>query len=152
GRTRPPRPPGLARRRALTDRGSSGPSGRSHDTRPRRRDPLGGGPPRRYDRRMSEPAAQPGPPRQHPARPDEAAAEPSRAPELPPRVAAEPPRVDPDRRSDVDEWGRSERWRALARTLYGPVYRDWFRAEWQGLEHSPRHGGALLVANHAGAI
>lgn len=101
---------------------------------------------------MSEPADQPGAPRQDPARADEAVAEPSRALVHLPPVADEPPRVDPDRRSDVDEWGRSERWRALARTLYGPVYRDWFRAEWQGLEHIPRHGGALLVANHAGAI
>ncbi len=32
------------------------------------------------------------------------------------------------------------------------MYRDWFRAEWQGLEKIPRQGGALLVANHAGAI
>jgi len=32
------------------------------------------------------------------------------------------------------------------------VYRRWFRVEWQGLEHIPREGGALLVGNHAGAI
>jgi 1-acyl-sn-glycerol-3-phosphate acyltransferase len=62
----------------------------------------------------------------------------------------EPP--DPDRLGDVDEWGRSERWREIARTIYEPVYRDWFRAEWQGLENIPTEGGALLVANHAGAI
>ena len=36
--------------------------------------------------------------------------------------------------------------------LYDPIYRHWFRAEWEGLEHIPREGGALLVANHAGAI
>lgn len=42
--------------------------------------------------------------------------------------------------------------RSLARLLYGPVYRHWFRAEWEGLEHIPRQGGALLVANHAAAI
>ena len=61
---------------------------------------------------------------------------------------------DPEdpRMSDVDEWGRSERTRAVVRALYEPVYSKWFRAEWQGLEHIPRHGGALLVANHAGAI
>jgi 1-acyl-sn-glycerol-3-phosphate acyltransferase len=52
----------------------------------------------------------------------------------------------------VDEWGRSERIRAVARTLYHPIYRHWFRAEWQGLERLPTTGGALLVANHAGAI
>jgi 1-acyl-sn-glycerol-3-phosphate acyltransferase len=53
---------------------------------------------------------------------------------------------------DVDEWGRSERARAVLRSLFGPVYRNWFRAEWEGLEKIPRQGGALLVANHAGAI
>jgi 1-acyl-sn-glycerol-3-phosphate acyltransferase len=56
------------------------------------------------------------------------------------------------RRGDVDGWGRSERMRTLARRLYDPVYRRWFRVEWEGLEHIPREGGALLVANHGGAI
>jgi 1-acyl-sn-glycerol-3-phosphate acyltransferase len=60
--------------------------------------------------------------------------------------------IDGERRSDVDTWGRSERLRALTRMLYDPVYRYWFRAEWEGFEHLPREGGALLVANHAGAI
>jgi 1-acyl-sn-glycerol-3-phosphate acyltransferase len=65
-----------------------------------------------------------------------------------------PPAIPPPepRLQDVDEWGRSERARALLRRLYGPVYRHWFRAEWEGLEKIPLHGGALLVANHAGAI
>jgi len=54
--------------------------------------------------------------------------------------------------SDVDEWGRSDRMRALARRLYDPIYAKWFRAEWEGLEKIPTEGGALLVANHAGAI
>ena len=57
-----------------------------------------------------------------------------------------------ERLSDVDEWGRSERMRALVRKVYDPVYKHWFRAEWEGLEHIPTNGGALLVANHAGAI
>jgi 1-acyl-sn-glycerol-3-phosphate acyltransferase len=52
----------------------------------------------------------------------------------------------------VDAWGRSEQVRALARALYDPVYRYWLRAEWEGLEHVPLDGGALLVANHGGAI
>lgn len=56
------------------------------------------------------------------------------------------------RRSDVDAWGRSEHIRAITRTIYDPIYKYWFRAEWEGLEHIPRDGGALLVANHAGAI
>ena len=59
--------------------------------------------------------------------------------------------VDP-RLSDVDEWGRSERTRALARRIYEPLYKYWFRAEWEGLEKIPTDGGALLVANHAAAI
>ena len=60
---------------------------------------------------------------------------------------------DPDvRMGDVDAWGRSERMREIARTVYDPLYRYWFRAEWEGLEHIPREGGALLVANHAAAI
>jgi 1-acyl-sn-glycerol-3-phosphate acyltransferase len=56
------------------------------------------------------------------------------------------------RLQDVDEWGRSERARTVLRRLYGPVYRNWFRVEWEGLEKIPHHGGALLIANHAGAI
>lgn len=62
-----------------------------------------------------------------------------------------PPPPDP-RLSDVDEWGRSEHTRELARRLYDPIYRHWFRAEWEGLEKIPSSGGALIVANHAGAI
>lgn len=64
---------------------------------------------------------------------------------------AAPELADP-RTSDVDEWGRSERTRQIARTLFAPVYERWFRAEWEGLENIPADGGALLVANHAAAI
>ncbi len=72
---------------------------------------------------------------------------------VPIRVASEAADAQEDPRlSDVDEWGRSERTRALARALYEPIYSKWFRAEWEGLEKIPREGGALLVANHAGAI
>ncbi len=60
---------------------------------------------------------------------------------------------DPDEEPlSVDAWGRSEAVRALARALYDPVYRYWLRTEWEGLEHVPLEGGALLVANHGGAI
>jgi 1-acyl-sn-glycerol-3-phosphate acyltransferase len=69
-----------------------------------------------------------------------------------PREAEEAPPLPNPRLSDVDEWGRSERMRQLARRLYDPIYRRWFRAEWEGLEHVPTEGGALLVANHAAAI
>jgi 1-acyl-sn-glycerol-3-phosphate acyltransferase len=57
-----------------------------------------------------------------------------------------------ERVGDVDHWGRSESMRALTRRVFDPIYRRWFRAEWEGLEHVPREGGALLVSNHAGAI
>jgi 1-acyl-sn-glycerol-3-phosphate acyltransferase len=66
------------------------------------------------------------------------------------------PEADADetelRHGDVDAWGRSERAREIARTIYDPLYRYWFRVEWEGLEHIPREGGALMVANHAAAI
>ena len=66
--------------------------------------------------------------------------------------AAAPERLGDPRRSDVDEWGRSENMRALARRAYGPLFRTWHRVEWEGLEKIPTDGGALLVSNHAGAI
>ena len=56
------------------------------------------------------------------------------------------------RRSDVDRWGRSEHFRELTRKVFDPIYTHWFRVEWEGFEHLPDEGGALLVANHAGAI
>jgi 1-acyl-sn-glycerol-3-phosphate acyltransferase len=65
-----------------------------------------------------------------------------------------PPEPEPEshRLSDVDEWGRSESMRRLARRLYAFYYDRWFRAEWEGLEKIPVNGGALLIANHAAAI
>jgi 1-acyl-sn-glycerol-3-phosphate acyltransferase len=71
-----------------------------------------------------------------------------------PMARPQPDGGSPDgaRRSDVDEWGRSEHMRSIVRRLYDPVYRYWFRVEWEGLEKIPHHGGALLIANHAGAI
>src|SRR5665213_2204205 len=60
--------------------------------------------------------------------------------------------IDGERLSDVDEWGRSEHTRTIARRIFAPLYKHWFRVEWEGLEKIPKTGGALLVANHAGAI
>jgi len=60
--------------------------------------------------------------------------------------------VEDHRRSDVDEWGRSEHMRSIVRRIYDPMYRHWFRVEWEGLDKIPTEGGALLIANHAGAI
>jgi len=59
--------------------------------------------------------------------------------------------ADP-RRGDVDEWGRSEHMRSILRRVYDPVYKHWFRVEWEGMEKIPTVGGALLIGNHAGAI
>ncbi len=67
-------------------------------------------------------------------------------------VPVERPEAPDHRLGDVDEWGRSERMRGVARRLYDPVYRRWFRVEWEGIDKIPRRGGALIVANHAGAI
>jgi 1-acyl-sn-glycerol-3-phosphate acyltransferase len=74
--------------------------------------------------------------------------------ELVPLVRPEPAHEPSDdgRRSDVDRWGRSEHLRELTRRMYDPIYKHWFRVEWEGFEHLPTEGGALLVANHAGAI
>ena len=69
-----------------------------------------------------------------------------------PEQLGEPGRRPGDNPVDIDHWGRSDRMRSLMRTLLGPAYRYWFRVRWEGLEHLPPTGGALLVANHAGAI
>ncbi len=61
------------------------------------------------------------------------------------------PGVEPDRR--LTDWGRSERVEALLdRTLADFLYRYWFRCEVEGIDNVPAAGGALLVANHAGAL
>lgn len=77
-------------------------------------------------------------------------------------VAVEPPYLDAEadeeeplddpRRSDVDRWGRSESSRRMARKISGFYFHTWFRVDWEGMENIPTDGGALLVANHAGAI
>jgi len=101
------------------------------------------------------PARQPRHPNERPGAP---AGDPDagsfRAPVVPfPSAApAERGAEDDSRRSDVDEWGRSERVRRLARAAGRFYYERWFRVEWEHLERIPRQGGALLVANHAGAI
>ncbi len=61
------------------------------------------------------------------------------------------PGLEPDRR--VTDWGRSERVERLVdRTLYGFLYHYWFRVAVDGIENVPSTGGALLVANHGGAV
>ena len=73
-------------------------------------------------------------------------------PSLFPELEEAPEVPDPSRLGDVDEWGRSEHFRGVMRRLYQPIYKHWFRVEWEGLEKIPENGGALLVANHAGAL
>jgi 1-acyl-sn-glycerol-3-phosphate acyltransferase len=59
--------------------------------------------------------------------------------------------LEPDR--TVTDWGRSERVEQLLdKTLYSFLYHYWFRCEVEGIENVPATGGALLVANHAGAL
>jgi 1-acyl-sn-glycerol-3-phosphate acyltransferase len=60
--------------------------------------------------------------------------------------------LDDPRLSDVDEWGRSEHLRQLVARVFDPIYERWFRVEWEGFDKIPAEGGALIVANHAGAI
>ena len=87
------------------------------------------------------------------APPETTAADPGRAlVPLPGLADDELTEPDPARLGDVDEWGRSEHLREVARSLFDPIYRKWFRVEWEGLDRIPTDGGALLVANHAGAI
>jgi 1-acyl-sn-glycerol-3-phosphate acyltransferase len=66
-------------------------------------------------------------------------------------VTARPALPSPER--TVSDWGRSERVERLVdRTVNAFLYHYWFRCEVEGIENVPATGGALLVANHAGAL
>ena len=61
--------------------------------------------------------------------------------------------ANPARRSDVDEWGRSERWRRVARRARELLLPQLVPRGVGGPRATfPATGGALLVANHAGAL
>jgi len=61
------------------------------------------------------------------------------------------PGVEPERR--LSDWGRSERIERLVdRTLADFLYHHWFRCDVEGIENVPATGGALLAANHSGAL
>jgi 1-acyl-sn-glycerol-3-phosphate acyltransferase len=61
------------------------------------------------------------------------------------------PGIEPDR--VLDDWGRSRRVEAvLDQGLNRFLYHYWFRVEVEGIENVPARGGALLAANHAGAL
>jgi 1-acyl-sn-glycerol-3-phosphate acyltransferase len=58
----------------------------------------------------------------------------------------------PETGRQLDDWGRSESTFALMEPLLNFYYRYWFRVEQEGVENVPAEGGALLVANHSGAL
>ncbi len=61
------------------------------------------------------------------------------------------PGLETDRQ--VTDWGRSARIDGIVdRTLYDFLYHYWFRVEVEGMENVPERGGALLLANHSGAV
>jgi 1-acyl-sn-glycerol-3-phosphate acyltransferase len=60
------------------------------------------------------------------------------------------PAPDPSRA--IDDWGRSEHAFELLEPLLNFYYRYWFRVAHEGIENIPSTGGALLVANHSGAL
>ncbi len=54
---------------------------------------------------------------------------------------------------EVDEFGFDrELTETVLLALVRPLYRRWFRVEVRGIENIPDTGGALLVANHSGAV
>jgi 1-acyl-sn-glycerol-3-phosphate acyltransferase len=54
---------------------------------------------------------------------------------------------------EVDEFGFDPEFAdAIPRNLLRPLYDHWFRVEVRGAEHIPARGGALIVANHSGAL
>jgi 1-acyl-sn-glycerol-3-phosphate acyltransferase len=116
--------------------------------RPARRKPGG-------DSEVGQEPAKQEPTQQEPTQQESAQQEPTeRDTTTQPSTAAAPAftELDDSRMSDVDEWGRSEHLREILRRIYNPVYDHWFRVEWEGFDKIPTEGGALIVANHAGAI
>jgi 1-acyl-sn-glycerol-3-phosphate acyltransferase len=53
---------------------------------------------------------------------------------------------------DEDEWGYDPSFAAAAEPLLSFLHDRWWRVTATGTEHVPRAGGALLVANRAGAL
>jgi 1-acyl-sn-glycerol-3-phosphate acyltransferase len=60
------------------------------------------------------------------------------------------PAEEPGR--EIDDWGRSETTFRFAEPVLDFYYRYWFRVELENVESVPSTGGALLVANHSGAL
>jgi 1-acyl-sn-glycerol-3-phosphate acyltransferase len=53
---------------------------------------------------------------------------------------------------EEDEWGFDPAFAAAAEPLLSFLYDRWWRVTATGVEHVPRDGRALLVANHAGVL
>ncbi|MDP9827078.1 lysophospholipid acyltransferase family protein [Kineosporia succinea] len=54
---------------------------------------------------------------------------------------------------EMDEFGFDPQFAdALPLNLLRPLYKHWFRVEVRGAENIPADGGALIVANHSGAV
>lgn len=51
-----------------------------------------------------------------------------------------------------DEWGFDEQLLEEAMTLLEFLYERWWRVHAEGVANVPGHGGALIVANHAGVL
>ncbi len=58
----------------------------------------------------------------------------------------------PEKDREIDDWGRSETAFRLADPVLNFYYRYWFRVELENVKNVPSSGGALLVANHSGAL
>ena len=130
--------------------------------------------PRRAARRPGEPVVRPvpGAPEAPPVAADAGAAPTADEPadRLPPDVSADTGGLPPDweaaladalaflRRRltgdyTVDEFGfDADLTDNVVLPLLRPLYRTWFRVETTGLHHVPDVGGALVVANHSGAV
>jgi 1-acyl-sn-glycerol-3-phosphate acyltransferase len=54
---------------------------------------------------------------------------------------------------EIDEFGFDrELTETVLLTILRPIYRHWFRVDVRGVENIPAEGGALIVANHSGAV
>jgi 1-acyl-sn-glycerol-3-phosphate acyltransferase len=54
---------------------------------------------------------------------------------------------------ELDEFGFDQEFtESIPLALLRPIYRHWFRVDVRGIENLPTTGGALIVANHSGAI
>lgn len=83
--------------------------------------------------------------------PDKPATRDERAADLDAIVGGLRPAVAGVPEPNTDSWGRSERLIERLAPAFDFLYDRWFRTEVSGLAHVPE-GGALLVANHAGAV